>query len=283
MDVPRLSRTGELEACVQSQASDPARSPAPGETLPERTLRQETLLVLALSLGASAVSALISFVGSLTASGALADQAARLNTSRAPDRPWLDLAWQLFGVATALVPVALVAHLLMREGAGGLRSLGFDRSRPGFDLGRGAVLAAAIGGSGLALYLAALEAGFNLTVVPESLPHVWWRIPVLIASAVQNAVLEEVIVVGYLLRRLGQLRFSPWAALGVSAVLRGSYHLYQGIGGLLGNMAMGVIFVVLYRRWGRVGPLVVAHALIDIVAFTGYALFAGRVDWLPTP
>ncbi|MCH6158997.1 CPBP family intramembrane glutamic endopeptidase [Streptomyces marispadix] len=274
---------------MQSQASDPARSPAHGELLPERTLRRETLLVLALSLGASAVSALISFIGSLTASGALADQAARLNTSRAPDRPWLDLAWQLFGIATALVPVALVAHLLTREGSalrdglGGLRTVGFDRGRPAFDLGRGALLAAAIGGSGLALYLVALKAGFNLTVVPESLPHVWWRIPVLIASAVQNAVLEEVIVVGYLLRRLGQLNWSPWAALAASAALRGSYHLYQGIGGLLGNMAMGVIFVVLYRRWGRVGPLVVAHALIDVVAFTGYALFAGKVDWLPTP
>jgi membrane protease YdiL (CAAX protease family) len=266
---------------VQSQADDPARTPAYETELWPQVLRRETLLVLALSLGASAVSALISFIGSLTAPGALADQAARLNTSRAPDRPWLDLAWQLFGVATALVPVALVAHLLLREGAGGLRSLGFDRSRPGFDLGRGALLAAAIGGSGLALYLAALQSGFNLTVVPESLPHVWWRIPVLIASAVQNAVVEEVIVVGYLLRRLGQLRFSPWAALGVSAGLRGAYHLYQGVGGMLGNMAMGVVFVLLYRRWGRVGPLVAAHALIDVVAFTGYALFAGSVDWLP--
>jgi membrane protease YdiL (CAAX protease family) len=265
---------------VQSQARDPA-SPY-GEALSPRTLRQETLLVLALSLGASAVSALISFVGSVTASGALADQAARLNTSRAPDRPWLDLAWQLFGIATALVPVALVAHLLLREGTGGLRSLGFDRSRPRFDLGRGAVLAAAIGGCGLALYLAAVALGFNLTVVPESLPHVWWRIPVLIASAIQNAVLEEVIVVGYLMRRLGQADWSPWAALAASSVLRGSYHLYQGIGGMVGNIAMGAIFVVLYRRWGRVGPLVAAHALIDIVAFTGYALFAGKVDWLPT-
>ncbi|SCK52373.1 Membrane protease YdiL, CAAX protease family [Streptomyces sp. WMMB 714] len=269
---------------MKSQARDPGSSPPLGEDPSPRTLRSEMYLVLALSLGASAVSALISFVGSLTAPGSLADQAARMNTSRAPDRPWLDLAWQLFGVATALVPVVLVAHLLTREGAGGLRAIGFDRARPAFDLTRGALLAAAIGGSGLALYLGAVQAGFNLTVVPESLPHVWWRIPVLIASALQNAIVEEVIVVGYLLRRLGQTtRFSPWAALAVSAVLRGSYHLYQGVGGMVGNMAMGVIFVWLYRRWGRVGPLVAAHALIDIVAFTGYAALEGRVDWLPTP
>ncbi|ARF54077.1 CPBP family intramembrane glutamic endopeptidase [Streptomyces gilvosporeus] len=245
-------------------------------------LRSETLLVLALSLGASALSALISFIGSVTKSGALKHQAATLNASQAPGRPWLDLAWQLFGIATALVPVALVAHFLLRERAGGLRAIGFDRRRPGFDLSRGVALAAVIGGSGLLLYLGARAAGVNLTVVPEALPEVWWKIPVLIASAVQNAVLEEVVVVGYLLRRLGQLGWAPMAALAASAVLRGSYHLYQGIGGFFGNMVMGVIFVLLYRRWGRVGPLVAAHALIDIVAFLGYALLAGRVGWLPT-
>ncbi|MGY0055908.1 CPBP family intramembrane glutamic endopeptidase [Streptomyces sp. LZ34] len=255
-------------------------SPSEGR-LPERVLRHETLLVLALSLGASGVSALISFIGSVTAPGGLKDKAATLNASEAPGRPWLDLAWQLFGITTALVPVALVAHLLLREGAG-LRAIGFDRRRPVFDLGRGATVAAGIGGTGLLLYLGARAAGANLTVVPEALPDVWWKIPVLIASAVQNSVLEEVIVVGYLLRRLGQLGWTPMAALLASSVLRGSYHLYQGIGGFFGNVAMGVVFVLLYRRWGRVGPLIAAHALIDIVAFVGYALLAGRVDWLPT-
>ncbi|WP_234018554.1 MULTISPECIES: CPBP family intramembrane glutamic endopeptidase [unclassified Streptomyces] len=251
------------------------------ERLAPRTLRSETLLVLALSLGASALSALISFVGSLTKPGGLKDQAATLVGSQAPGRPWLDLSWQLFGVATALVPVALVAHLLAREGTG-MPVIGFDLRRPRTDLLRGAALAAAIGGTGLLFYLGARASGFNLTVVPESLPDVWWKIPVLIASAIQNAVLEEVVVVGYLLRRLGQLGWTPVGALVASSVLRGSYHLYQGIGGLIGNMAMGVVFVLLYRRWGRVGPLVAAHGLIDIVAFVGYALLAGKVGWLPT-
>ncbi|WP_137990638.1 CPBP family intramembrane glutamic endopeptidase [Streptomyces vilmorinianum] len=249
--------------------------------LPRRVLRSETLIVLALSLGASAVSSLISFIGSLTKPGGLKEQAATLNGSYAPGRPWLDLAWQLFGIATALVPVVLVAHLLLREGAG-MRAIGFDRTRPWPDLGRGALVAAGIGSAGLAFYLVARASGFNLTVVPESLPDVWWKYPVLILSAVQNAVLEEVIVVGYLLRRLGQLGWTPMAALVASSVLRGSYHLYQGIGGFVGNVVMGVVFVLLYRRWGRVGPLVVAHSLLDIVAFVGYGLLAGKVDWLPT-
>lgn len=255
--------------------------PAGDGPLARHTLRAEMLIVLALSLGASAVSSLISFIGAATRPGGLKDQAATLNPSHAPGRPWLDLAWQLFGIATALVPVLLVVHLLTREGAGP-RAIGFDRTRPGSDLARGALVAAAIGGTGLAFYLAAQAAGFNLTVVPEHLPRVWWKIPVLIGSAVQNAVVEEVIVVGYLLRRLGQLGWTPAAALTASAVLRGSYHLYQGFGGFVGNMVMGVVFVLLYRRWGRVGPLVAAHALIDVVAFVGYALLAGKVPWLPT-
>ncbi|MER0424214.1 CPBP family intramembrane glutamic endopeptidase [Streptomyces microflavus] len=254
----------------------------PQEGASRRILRSEAVLVLALSLGASAVSALISFVGSLTKPGGLKDQAATLNGSYAPGRPWLDLAWQMFGIATALVPVALVAHLLIREGAG-LRTIGFDRTRPGFDLGRGTLVAAGIGSAGLAFYLVARASGFNLTVVPESLPDVWWKFPVLILSAAQNSVVEEVIVVAYLLRRLDQLGWTPMASLAASSVLRGSYHLYQGIGGFIGNLVMGVVFVLLYRRWGRVGPLVVAHTLLDIGAFVGYALLAGRVDWLPTP
>lgn len=253
-----------------------------GTQLSRRTLRSELLLVFAVSLGASGLAAFISFIGSVTRPGGLSEQAATLVGSQAPGRPWLDLAWQLFGIATALVPVVLVAHLLTREGAT-LRTIGFDGTRPWFDLRWGALVAAGVGGTGLAFYLGARAAGFNLTVVPESLPDVWWKIPVLIASAAQNAVLEEVLVVGYLLRRLNQLGWSWRGQVAASSLLRGSYHLYQGVGGMLGNVAMGVLFCFLYRRWGRVGPLVAAHTLIDSVAFVGYAVLAGKVGWLPVP
>lgn len=250
-----------------------------------RLLRYELLVVLALSLGAAAVRAVITFTEVLTRPGPLSDYATGLNHSRA-DRPLFDLALQAVGIAVALAPVALVAYLLLRErsdGRGpGLRGLGFDLRRPGTDLARGAVVAAVIGGGGLALYLGSQAVGANLTVVPEALPGEWWKVPVLLASAVENAVVEEVIVVGYLLRRLSQLGWTPLAALLTSALLRATYHLYQGVGGFIGNFVMGVVFVWLYRRWGRVMPLVVAHALIDIVAFLGYAVLAGRVDWLPT-
>ena len=259
------------------------REIAPASTMPSRrVLGQEVWLVFALSLGASGVAALISFLGSLTASRALNEQTASLVTDSAPGRPWLGLAWQLFSVASALVPVALVAHLMGRSGEPMGRTLGVDWRPRARDLGLGAAVAAFIGGSGLVLYLLAQAVGFNLTIVPTTLGDVWWRIPVLVLSAVENAVVEEVIVLGYLLHRLGQFGWPDWKADLTSAAVRASYHLYQGIGGLIGNFVMGLIFARLYRRWGRVMPLLVAHALIDIVAFVGWVLLAGKVSWLPT-
>jgi membrane protease YdiL (CAAX protease family) len=264
----------------------PAPEPATTErtrpaTVPRQVLGVEVLLVLGVSLGASAVYSLVGIVGRLTAGTALAEQSATLNASAAPGRPWLDLAYQLLGILFALVPALLALHLLNRTDPPAFRTIGLDLREWPADLGRGAALAALIGIPGLGLYLASHALGVNATVVPAALPHVWWAIPVLVLSAAQNALLEEVVVVGYLLRRLGQLGLPPWMGVGVSAVLRGSYHLYQGFGGFVGNLVMGIVFGAAYRRWGRVAPLAVAHTLLDVVAFVGYAVLRGRVSWLP--
>jgi membrane protease YdiL (CAAX protease family) len=266
-------------AALDDAPARTAARPWPGRYT-RRLIAFEVAAVLAVSLGRSAVSALIDLGGSLTAHKALSAQQATLNASAAPGRPWLDLTWQVYGIAFGLAPVLLVAYLLWREGAS-LRTLGVDRTRPGRDLAYGFAVAAVIGGSGLGLYLAAHAAGAALTVVPTTLPDVWWRIPVLVASAFQNAALEEVVVLGYLLRRFDQAGMSPYKADGASAVIRGAYHLYQGFGGFVGNLVMGLIFARLYRRWGRVTPLLLAHGLIDTAAFVGYVLLVGHVSWLP--
>ena len=239
----------------------------------------EIVVVLAASFGRSGLSALIDLAGSLTAKASLNQQRATLNGSLSP-RPWLDLAWQVFYIGSGLVPVLLVAYLLLREQES-LRALGFDGRDKVRDLYRGAGVAAVIGGTGLALYLAAHAMGLALTVVPTTLPDVWWRVPVLVGSAFQNAIAEEVVVLGFLLRRFDQLGWGRWRSDLTSSAIRGSYHLYQGFGGFVGNFAMGMIFARLYRRWGRVMPLVVAHGLIDTVTFVGYVYLAGRVSWLP--
>jgi membrane protease YdiL (CAAX protease family) len=246
---------------------------------PARLLRWEIFAVFAVSLGASAVNALLDLIGSLLAPRALGSQRALLVGSLAANH-WLDLALQLAGIAEALSPVVLVLYLMARSGEPP-SVMGLDASQPGTDTLVGAGLAALIGGTGLALYLTAFHLCISLNVVPESLPAVWWRIPVLILSAAHDGILEEILIIGYLLRRLDQLGWTPWKAIACSAVLRGSYHLYQGFGAFIGNAAMGVLFGLFYRRWGRVTPLIIAHTLIDAVAFVGYAALHGKVSWLP--
>ncbi len=250
--------------------------------MPDRpTLRREILLVFALSLGASAVYSLVSLGAKLTSGQPLSSSSTSLNTSKAPPtRPTLDLIYQLLSIGFALVPVLLAWHFLGVAGERASAVLGIDGSQPARDVTRGVLLAALVGGTGLALYVAARHLGISVSVVASGLPDVWWRVPVLVLAAAQNAVLEEVLVVGYLLSRLDRLGWRPWPAVVVSAVLRGSYHLYQGFGAFLGNAAMGVLFGRLYQRWGRTAPLIVAHALIDTVAFVGYVLLADRVSWL---
>jgi membrane protease YdiL (CAAX protease family) len=246
---------------------------------PARLLRWEIFAVFAVSLGASGLNALLDLIGSLLAPQSLGSQQALLVGSRAANH-WLDLALQLAAIAEALTPVVLVLYLMARSGEPP-SAIGLDATQPVSDTLWGALLAAVIGGTGLALYLTAFHLGISLNVVPESLPAVWWRIPVLILSAAHDGILEEILVIGYLLRRLDQLGWTPWKAILFSAVLRGSYHLYQGFGAFLGNAAMGVIFGILYRRWGRVTPMIIAHTLIDAVTFVGYAYLHGKVSWLP--
>jgi membrane protease YdiL (CAAX protease family) len=233
----------------------------------------EIWIVLGLSLGQSAVYAVISLLAALT-QGPLSRATATLNTSQSA-RPYLDLTYQLVGIVFTLMPVVLALWLLAgdRPHVPVARRLGFEPRRPWGDLGVGVLLAAVIGVPGIALYLVGHALGINARVVPEALNQYWWTVPVLILQAVKNAVLEEVVVVGYLLTRLRQLGVAPWLATSISAVLRGSYHLYQGFGSFLGNAVMGVVFAEWFRRRGRLLPLIIAHTILDTVSFVGYDLF----------
>ena len=129
---------------------------------------------------------------------------------------------------------------------------------------------------GLGIYLGAIALNVNRFVVPiPPLGH-WWTVPVLALGALQNGLLEEVVAVGYLIHRLEQVRWPSAAAIGASALLRGTYHLYQGWGGFTGNLALGLAFGYAFTRWRRTWPLVMAHFLVDTLAGIGYIVFRGH-------
>ena len=237
----------------------------------------EIAIVLGLSLGASAVYSVVSLLSIVTAGKTLAGSSTSLNSSQSP-REWLDFTYQFLSLFFALVPVALALYLLWRPGRSAFRRVGLDLTQPGRDLGRGLLLLAVIGVPGIAFYAVGRMLGLTVAVNAAPLEGYWWTIPMLIFSAIRAGLQEEVIVVAYLFEKLRQLGWNTWSIILSTSLLRGSYHLYQGVGPFVGNVVMGVVFGWCYQRWGRVMPLVVAHAIIDIVSFVGYPLAAA---WWP--
>jgi membrane protease YdiL (CAAX protease family) len=231
--------------------------PAPAE---RRVLYEEILVVLSLTFLASAAFAILSLVEHPIAGVVVASS----NQSELFGR-------QMLGFLFGLAPAFLVIHLLRRSGEG-VGAIGLTLDQPRKDLTRGVVLAVLVGIAGIGIYLAAVELGVNRFVIPAPPPGHWWTSIAVFLNPADAAVVEEVIVLGYLVTRLQQVGWSTNAAIGGSALLRGTYHLYQGFGGFAGNLLMGLLFGWLFVRWRRTWPFVVAHFLLDVGAAIGWLL-----------
>ena len=231
---------------------------------------QELLLVLMVSLGASAIYSILSLLRKLESSAGLAGSVTTINQSLSPN-PWLDLLSQLASIGLGLVPVLLALYFLS-----------LDQVKIGLvprwkDLGIVVVLAAGIGIPGIGLYFLALETGLTSQVIPNALNSNWWTIPVLLLAALKAGLLEEIVVVAFFFRKL-ELAFpklSPWWVIVLSALLRASYHLYQGPSAFVGNFLMGLAFGYYFHKTGRVAVLVLAHFVMDATVFIGYPLVFG--------
>lgn len=261
-------------------------TPSAGNTDPtsmpsHRRLRAEVLIVLGLSLGQAAVYAVVRLIERYMRDTSIGGQSSTLNPSQSSVN-YIDLIIQVLRIGFSLMPVLLAVYLLSARGGSALKRLGLTgRGRVWWaDLGWGVVLAAAIGIPGLGLYAVGRALGQSVRLDTSGLPDQWWAATILLMSAAAAAILEETIVVGYLVTRLRDMRWSLPAAIIASALLRGTYHLYQGWPMALGNVVMGLVFTWLYVRRGRLAPLLVAHLLLDAVAFIGPEVVPA--EWLNT-
>ena len=228
-----------------------------------KSLRAELLIVLTLTFGISGVRAVLNLINSLAAPQRLDEQSVTLNSSQS-SLAWVDMGLQLCSAAVLFSYGALALFLLAKDRF-------VPRAHRARDWLEGAGLAALIGIPGLALYFAALQLGWSKEVIPGDFANAWVEIPVSLLKAAANAFAEETVVVMWLMTRLRQAHWSLPATLAASSILRGSYHLYQGVSAGCGNIIMGLIYGYYYHRTGRVWPLVIAHFLIDAVAFVGYS------------
>jgi membrane protease YdiL (CAAX protease family) len=230
-------------------------------------------------LGQSAIYAIVALIDAATRPKGLSGQTTTLNPQLS-DRQYIDLTYQLLDIVFALAPVVLAAYFVWSARRPHLGRLGLVRPRPIADPAWGLALALVIGAGGIGVYLGARLLGVSVGIDAAGLAPYWWTVPVLLLSALRAALQEELVVLGFLFDRLAALGWSRWSIIIAAAIIRGSYHLYQGWGGFLGNLVMGLIFGWLYTRVRRVLPFVIAHFIIDAVVFVGYAWAAATFPGL---
>ena len=183
-----------------------------------------------------------------------------------------------FGIARQLIeltPVLLIWYLLTRSGEG-LRAINLGERRLRMDLALVLPiyvvvmwLPQLIGGH--VLSAAGLHT-YYLIPTPVPLPSGALTIEWVIASAVAG-VLEEVVILGYLVRRLEQRGYGVAVVIIIDVVARVSYHLYYGWGAL-SITCWALVSVVVYLRVRRLLPLILCHIIWD-AAFPFRAFYHG--------
>lgn len=236
----------------------------------------QILLVLGVSLGASALWSILSLGEAVTTTG-IAQSQVDMNQPTSSVPLW-DVLRRVVSIVLAFVPVFLALYFLagsVSQLGTVIRRIGLDFKAPVPDLMLGMLLFVVMGLGTVGLYQVGRFMGLTAELTTNAGGTQWWEIVLLLGQALRHSVVEEVIVVAFLADRLFRVGWSWPMVLAGTALLRGSYHLYQGVGPALGNVVMGLVFVWVYRRTGRVMPLVIAHFLIDAVGFVAGTYFLG--------
>jgi membrane protease YdiL (CAAX protease family) len=225
----------------------------------------EILVVLSIFPGEAVASALISLAQTLTNYNNGSAHSPEL-TPRHPALGALLLALDL----VLTTGPALVALYLLTLSGGGPRAIGLDLTRPRADLARVAktVLYSFVPGFVLLGILIHLTPHIHLITdaTTPALP-LWFTIPAVVTS-INAGIVEEIVVLGFLVHRLEQRGWDGWRLYAVCIAVRVSYHLYYGTGAI-GLLVWAGMMVFLYRRRRRLLTFIAAHVLWDLNAGLG--------------
>lgn len=189
-----------------------------------------------------------------------------------------DAIWEWFGIASMMLgPVALVLYLAAKANGswrGGLRSLGVGSRCTLVEFMLGCLLAVA-----LLVLGSALDALLDVVAGNTGL---WWialseiegppapvqgllALVIVIPSLILVASGEELICRGFLMPRLLAFGLRPGFVVFASSAVFASYHLYQGLPGLLGAFLFGAVWGLVYLWTGRLWIAIVAHAVYNVI------------------
>ena len=85
--------------------------------------------------------------------------------------------------------------------------------------------------------------------------------------ALLNPFYEEIVVRAYLMTEVRELTGSVTLAAAASLALQTSYHIYYGWAGAATLGVAFISFVGYFAIWRRALPVVVAHAIFDLVGY----------------
>jgi CAAX protease family protein len=114
-----------------------------------------------------------------------------------------------------------------------------------------------------------INATFPATVF-GAYPHLtgWLNVFDLVFGLALVAASEEIIFRRYLRRALQPYAGDGTFAVLITSLLFGAYHWWTGIGNVLLAATFGILLMIMYRRSGALWPVVLAHYLVDVIAFT---------------
>lgn len=84
--------------------------------------------------------------------------------------------------------------------------------------------------------------------------------------AVTAGVCEEFLYRGFAMAALQNAALPIWSVVLLSALLFGLAHLYQGRGGFVGTMMLGILFGIIRIAYHSLVPAMVWHAAVDVAA-----------------
>jgi uncharacterized protein len=98
------------------------------------------------------------------------------------------------------------------------------------------------------------------------------------ALAVTAGICEEFLYRGFTMAVLSRLGLAAWLVVLISSALFGLAHTYQGKTGVVGTTLMGLVFGIARVAVRTLVPVVVWHAVVDIVAGLAGPKYLGRTS-----
>jgi len=213
---------------------------------------------------------------------------------------WVPLLFVIAEVVAQIGAAALVFYLLVRSGEG-LSAINLGGRRLRMDL-------ALVLPVFLVVFL--IPQWFGISVMSWADVHTFQQIgldlspparfAVYAVRGISAGILEEVVVLGYLVRRLQMRGMSVPAIVAIEVVVRLSYHVYYGPG-IIPIALWAIVCVLVYLRIQRLLPFIIAHAAYDVglawrytyhdsylivaatLAVLSAAFTLGWIRWSPEP